>query len=33
MAYKPGKTSLLKSLNTADSFVKDLPRKSVTFMV
>jgi Ca-activated chloride channel family protein len=33
IAYKPGKTSLLKSLNTAAGFVKDLPRKSVTFLV
>lgn len=33
IAYKPGKTSLLKSLNTAGGYVKDLPRKSVTFLV
>lgn len=33
IAYKPGKTSLLKSLNTAGEFIKDLPRKSVTFLV
>lgn len=33
IAYKPGKTSLLKSLNTAGGFVKDFPRKSVTFLV
>lgn len=33
MAYRPGKTSLLKSLNTAGAFVKDFPRKSVTFLV
>ena len=33
IAYKPGKTSLLKSLNTAEGFIKDLPRKSVTFLV
>jgi Ca-activated chloride channel family protein len=33
IAYKPGKTSLLESLNTAGGFVKDLPRKSVTFLV
>jgi Mg-chelatase subunit ChlD len=33
IAYKPGKTSLLKSLNTAGGFIKDFPRKSVTFLV
>lgn len=33
IAFKPGKTSLMKSLNTAGSFVKDFPRKSVTFVV
>ena len=33
IAFRPGKTSLLKSLNTAGGFVKDLPRKSVTFLV
>jgi Ca-activated chloride channel family protein len=33
IAYKPGKTSLLKSLNTAQGYIKDLPRKSVTFLV
>lgn len=33
IAYKPGKTSLLKSLNTAGGYIKDLPRKSVTFLV
>ncbi|HEU5068933.1 MAG TPA: VWA domain-containing protein [Verrucomicrobiae bacterium] len=33
IAFKPGKTSLLKSLNTAGGFVKDFPRKSVTFLV
>ena len=33
IAYKPGKTSLLKSLNTAGGYVKDFPRKSVTFLV
>jgi Ca-activated chloride channel family protein len=33
MGFKPGKTSLLKSLNTAGGFVKDFPRKSVTFLV
>ena len=33
MAFKPGKTSMLKSLNTAGGMVKHLPRKSVTFLV
>lgn len=33
MAYKPGKTSLLRSLNTAGGFIRDFPRKSVTFLV
>ena len=33
IAYRPGKTSLLKSLNTAQGYVKELPRKSVTFLV
>jgi Ca-activated chloride channel family protein len=33
IAYRPGKTSLLKSLNTAAGYVKDFPRKSVTFLV
>jgi Ca-activated chloride channel family protein len=33
MGFRPGKTSLLQSLNTAGGFVKDLPRKSVTFLV
>jgi Ca-activated chloride channel family protein len=33
IAYKPGKTSLMKSLNTAGGYIKDLPRKSVTFLV
>ena len=30
IAYRPGKTRLLKSLNTAGGFVKDFPRKSIT---
>jgi len=33
IAYRPGKTALLKSVNTAGGFVKDLPRKSVTLLV
>lgn len=33
IAFKPGKTSLLTSLNTAGNTIKDLPRKSVTFLV
>jgi len=33
IAYRPGKTSLLKSLNTAAGYAKDLPRKSVTLLV
>jgi len=33
IAFKPGKTSLMKSLNTAGKFVEDFPRKSVTFVV
>lgn len=33
IAFKPGKTLLLKSLNTAGGCVKDFPRKSVTFLV
>lgn len=33
IAFKPGKTSLLKSLNTAGGFAKDFPRKSVTLLV
>ena len=33
IAFRPGKTSLLKSLNTAQGYIKDLPRKSVTFLV
>jgi Ca-activated chloride channel family protein len=33
IAFKPGKTSLMKSLNAAGAFVKDFPRKSVTFVV
>jgi len=33
IAYRPGKTSLLKSLNSAAGYAKDLPRKSVTLLV
>ena len=33
IAYRPGKTSLLKSLNTTAGYVKDFPRKSVTLLV
>jgi Ca-activated chloride channel homolog len=33
IAYRPGKTSLLTSLNTAGNFVKDFPHKSVTLLV
>lgn len=33
IAYRPGKTSLLKSLNTTAGFVKEFPRKSVTLLV
>jgi Ca-activated chloride channel family protein len=33
IAFRPGKTSLLKSLNTAQGYVKEFPRKSVTFLV
>jgi Ca-activated chloride channel family protein len=33
IAYRPGKTSLLKSLNTAAGYAKDLPRKSATLLV
>ena len=33
IAYRPGKTDLVKSLNTAGDFVKDLPRKSTTVLV
>jgi len=33
MAFKPGKTSLGTSLNTAGKMISDLPRKSVTFLV
>jgi len=33
IAFRPGKTSLMKSLNTAGNFVKEFPRKSVTFVV
>ncbi len=33
MAFKPGKTSLGTSLNTAGRMIGDLPRKSVTFLV
>jgi Ca-activated chloride channel family protein len=33
MAFKPGKTSMIKSLNTAGGMVKSFPRKSVTFLV
>jgi Ca-activated chloride channel homolog len=33
IAYRPGKTDLVKSLNTAGEFVKDFPRKSTTLLV
>lgn len=33
IAFKPGKTSLGTSLNTAGRMISDLPRKSVTFLV
>jgi Ca-activated chloride channel family protein len=33
MAYRPGKTDLVKSLNTAGEMVKDFPRKSTTVLV
>lgn len=33
IAYKPGKTDLVKSLNTAGDLVKDFPRKSTTLLV
>lgn len=33
MAFKPGKTSMIKSLNSAGAMIKNLPRKSVTFLV
>ena len=33
IAFKPGKTSLGTSLNTAGKMIGDLPRKSVTFLV
>jgi Ca-activated chloride channel family protein len=33
IAFRPGKTSLMKSLNTAGDYVKELPRKSVTLVV
>lgn len=33
IAYRPGKTDLVKSLNTASDFVKDFPRKSTTLLV
>lgn len=33
MAYQPGKTDLIKSLNTAAGFMQDLPRKSTTVLI
>jgi Ca-activated chloride channel family protein len=33
IAYRPGKTDLVKSLNTAGELVKDFPRKSTTVLV
>jgi Ca-activated chloride channel family protein len=33
IAYRPGKTDMVKSLNTAGDFVKDFPRKSTTMLV
>jgi Ca-activated chloride channel family protein len=33
IAYKPGKTSLGASLNSAGAMIKDLPRKSTTLLV
>jgi Ca-activated chloride channel homolog len=33
IAFRPGKTSLMNSLNTAGGFVRDFPRRSVTFLV
>jgi Ca-activated chloride channel family protein len=33
IAYRPGKTDLVKSLNTAGEMVKDFPRKSTTVLV
>jgi Ca-activated chloride channel family protein len=33
IAYRPGKTDLVKSLNTAGEMVKDFPRKSTTMLV
>ena len=33
IAYRPGKTDLVKSLNTAAEMVKDFPRKSTTLLV
>jgi Ca-activated chloride channel homolog len=33
IAFRPGKTSLMNSLNTAEGFVKDFPRRSVTLLV
>jgi len=33
IAYKPGKTDLVKSLNTAGELLKEFPRKSTTLLV
>jgi Ca-activated chloride channel family protein len=33
IAYQPGKTDLVKSLNKAGTFVKDFPRKTTTVLV
>lgn len=33
MAYRPGKTSILQSLNTTGGLIKDFPRKSVTLLM
>lgn len=33
MAFRPGKTDLIKSVNTGAEFVKDLPRKSTTALI
>jgi Ca-activated chloride channel homolog len=33
IAYKPGKTDLVKSLNRAGEMIKDFPRKSTTLLV
>jgi Ca-activated chloride channel family protein len=33
IAYRPGKTDLVKSLNTGAEFVKDFPRKTTTLLV